>query len=93
MVKIGVVSLVGIILSVSMLILGIFLLIHIGALKDIIPEYPFSKDIIVKVDPLNSQQGTVFLVKAIYKATWTKLEDTDNSLLLDGIALSIGYTF
>ena len=34
-----------------------------------------------------------FLVKAIYKATWTKLEDTDNSLLLDGIAVSIGYTF
>lgn len=34
-----------------------------------------------------------FLVKAIYRATWTKLEDADNSLLLDGIAVSIGYTF
>ena len=34
-----------------------------------------------------------FLIKAIYKATWTKLEDADSSFLLDGIAVSIGYTF
>jgi len=34
-----------------------------------------------------------FLVKAVYRATWTKLEDTDNSILLDGIGVSIGYVF
>ena len=34
-----------------------------------------------------------FLVKAVYKATWTRLEDADSSFLLDGIAVGIGYTF
>lgn len=34
-----------------------------------------------------------FLVKAIYRATWTEMEDTDKSVLFDGIALSIGYIF
>lgn len=34
-----------------------------------------------------------FLIKAIYRATWTKLEDTDKSIQLDGISVSIGYVF
>lgn len=34
-----------------------------------------------------------FLIKAIYRATWTKLEDSDESILLDGISLGIGYVF
>ena len=34
-----------------------------------------------------------FLIKAIYKATWTKLEDTDEAIRFDGINLSIGYIF
>ena len=34
-----------------------------------------------------------FLVKAVYRATWTKLEDSDKSILLDGISLSVGYVF
>lgn len=34
-----------------------------------------------------------FLVKAIYRATWTKLEDTDKSILFQGPVLSIGYIF
>ena len=34
-----------------------------------------------------------FLVKGIYRATWTELEDTDDSIILDGISLSIGYLF
>lgn len=33
------------------------------------------------------------LIKAIYRATWTKLEDTDKSVQFDGIALSVGYIF
>lgn len=32
-------------------------------------------------------------MKAIYKATWTKLKDADNTVLLDGATLSIGYIF
>lgn len=34
-----------------------------------------------------------FLIKAIYRATWTKLEDTDDSVLFHGPVLSIGYIF
>lgn len=34
-----------------------------------------------------------FLIKGIYRATWTKLEDTDDSILLDGVSLSSGYVF
>jgi len=34
-----------------------------------------------------------FLIKVIYRATWTKLEDTDKSLQLDGISASVGYVF
>ena len=34
-----------------------------------------------------------FLIKGIYRATWTELEDTDDSIMLDGISLSIGYLF
>lgn len=33
------------------------------------------------------------LIKAIYKATWTKLENTDTSVVLTGITFMIGYTF
>ena len=34
-----------------------------------------------------------FLIKGIYRVTWTELEDTDDSIMLDGISLSIGYLF
>ncbi len=34
-----------------------------------------------------------FLFKGIYRFTWTELEDTDDSIMLDGISLSIGYLF
>ncbi len=34
-----------------------------------------------------------FLIKAIYRATWTKMEDTDEAILLDGITLNVGYIF
>jgi len=34
-----------------------------------------------------------FLVKGIYKFTWTELEDTDNPIMLDGVNLSIGFLF
>lgn len=34
-----------------------------------------------------------FLIKAIYKATWTKLQDTDDNIMLNGVNLSIGYVF
>lgn len=33
------------------------------------------------------------LIKAIYKCTWTKLEDTDSAVLFDGINLKVGYRF
>lgn len=33
------------------------------------------------------------LIKAIYRATWTKLKDTDKSVRFDGVAISIGYMF
>ena len=33
------------------------------------------------------------LVKGVYRFTWTELEDTDDSILLDGVTLSIGYVF
>jgi opacity protein-like surface antigen len=34
-----------------------------------------------------------FFLKAIYRATWTQLEDTDETLLLDGVTLFAGYIF
>lgn len=34
-----------------------------------------------------------FLIKALYKATWTKLQDTDNNIMFNGVSLSIGYVF
>lgn len=34
-----------------------------------------------------------FLIKAVYRSLWTKLEDTDDSLRLDVIAFNIGYIF
>ncbi len=34
-----------------------------------------------------------FLVKVLYKITWTKLEDTDDALSLNGISLRVGYIF
>lgn len=34
-----------------------------------------------------------FLLKALYRFTWTKLEDTDDRIMLDGISVSIGYKF
>lgn len=37
--------------------------------------------------------GDHFLVKALYKLTWTELEDTDDSIRLDGISISIAYVF
>jgi hypothetical protein len=37
--------------------------------------------------------GDHFLAKALYKLTWTELEDTDDTLKLGGVSLSIGYVF
>jgi opacity protein-like surface antigen len=34
-----------------------------------------------------------FFTKLFYRATWTKLEDTDDALLFHGITFVIGYTF
>jgi hypothetical protein len=34
-----------------------------------------------------------FLLKALYKATWTKIKDTENSIQLNGIAINLGYLF
>lgn len=34
-----------------------------------------------------------FLIKAVYRSLWTKLEDTDDSLRLDVIAFNLGYMF
>lgn len=34
-----------------------------------------------------------FLIRALYRATWTELEDAKDTILFDGISLSIGYIF
>jgi opacity protein-like surface antigen len=34
-----------------------------------------------------------FLIKGIYRFTWTELEDSDGSIRLDGVSVSIGYLF
>ena len=34
-----------------------------------------------------------FFIKAVYKATWTKLKDTDGTVCLDGPALFVGFVF
>ncbi len=34
-----------------------------------------------------------FLIKTMYRATWTKIKDTDEVIRFDGINLSIGYIF
>jgi opacity protein-like surface antigen len=34
-----------------------------------------------------------FLLKALYKATWTKIKETDSSIQLDGISINLGYIF
>ena len=34
-----------------------------------------------------------FLIKGLYKATWTKLEDTDENLMLDGISVILAYVY
>jgi opacity protein-like surface antigen len=33
------------------------------------------------------------LLKALYKATWTKIKETDNAIQLDGITVHVGYIF
>lgn len=34
-----------------------------------------------------------FLIKGLYRSTWTKLEDTDEKITLDGVSVSFGYIF
>ncbi len=34
-----------------------------------------------------------FLIKSLYRVTWTELEDTDGAIRFDGINLSVGYIF
>ena len=34
-----------------------------------------------------------YLVKGLYRATWTKLKETDNSILFNGISVDLGYVF
>ncbi len=65
-IKLSIGALVVIVLSVIMIIVGVFLLVKISAVKDVIPEYPVSEDIIVEVNPVSSQKGTVFLINAVY---------------------------
>jgi len=37
--------------------------------------------------------GEHFLLKAIYRATWTNMEDTDDAFLLDNFTLAMGYRY
>lgn len=32
-----------------------------------------------------------YLIKGIYRATWTKIKDTDDSIMFDGISIFLGY--
>ena len=34
-----------------------------------------------------------YLLKGMYRATWTKIKNTDSSIMLNGISFSIGYVF
>jgi opacity protein-like surface antigen len=34
-----------------------------------------------------------FLLKGTYRATWTKIQDTDSSIMLNGIRVELGYIF
>lgn len=34
-----------------------------------------------------------YLVKVLYKATWTQIKDTDSSIQLDGFSFNLGYVF
>lgn len=34
-----------------------------------------------------------FLLKAIYKATWTKIKETDDAIQFNGISINLGYIF
>ena len=34
-----------------------------------------------------------YLVKALYKATWTQIKDTESSIQLDGFVFNLGYVF
>ena len=34
-----------------------------------------------------------YLLKGLYRATWTKIKETDNPIKLDGISINLGYVF
>lgn len=34
-----------------------------------------------------------YLLKGLYRATWTKIKDTDNSVMFNGISIIVGYIF
>jgi hypothetical protein len=80
MVKLSIISLVSIALSVIILIFGIFFLLKISSLKEIVPEYPATNQMMVSVEPANSQKGTLFLIQAAYTA---KREAQDLSLIIE----------
>ena len=42
----------------------------------------------IRWDPLDH-----LLIKALYRATWTELENSEDGLLFSGLALSVGYIF
>ena len=75
---------VVVILSIIILIAGIFLTIRIMEVKDVLKEIPMLKQadkISVGVEPPNSQKGTSFLIKANYIG---EREQQDLSLMVEG---------
>ena len=34
-----------------------------------------------------------FLMKGMYRSTWTELEDTDDNVQFDGVSVALGYIF
>lgn len=42
---------------------------------------------------LRWDMGEHWFLKAIYRATWTKLQDTDDTLMFNGASFMVGYVF
>ncbi len=60
-------SLIVIALAIVMVITGIVLLGNLSKLRDALPDYPIPEDEIhAEVFPASSQEGTLFLIKAVY---------------------------
>ncbi len=75
-------TLVVIFISITLLILGVGLLVKISMMKDVLPPLPVpEKNIVVKVYPESSQEGTQFLIKA---QSYEKKEQQDLVLKING---------